>query len=236
LLFTLKPKKMPLSRDRIIEGGLTITIGLMGWLLLQTYDLNGKVSALDSNMTEAKNRMDRIATAIPSVAERVARQELGSPATAVIVATKPVEAAPNRWESTILVFDVGRASVTSYSVPLAGEFDRAAFTTTTGAALAAERHAQSFQDLEANLRNIQDTTRIADVIVPYSSFVLRSATAADYVATFRALHGTDSARVKTISVSTTPMTWQTINTELTRHPDKYQPTNDAPPSTRDRRY
>jgi len=32
----------------------------MGWLLLQTYDLNGKVSALDSNMTEAKDRMNRI--------------------------------------------------------------------------------------------------------------------------------------------------------------------------------
>ena len=49
-----------MTRDRIIEVGLTITIGLMGWLLLQTYDLNGKVSALDSNMTEAKDRMNRI--------------------------------------------------------------------------------------------------------------------------------------------------------------------------------
>ena len=222
-----------MSRDRILEivAGLII-VGIL-WSLRQTYDLNAKVSALDSNVTASNSRMDRIATAIPSVAERVAQQDLRSPATAVIIATKPVEAAPNRWQSTILVFDVGKASVTSYSLPLAGQFDKAAYTTTTGAAFAAEQHAQSFQDLETNLRNMQDSTHIADVIVPYSSFVLRSATAADYMATFKALHGTDSARVKTLSVSKTPMTWQSINGELARHPDRYQSTNDSAPTNRD---
>lgn len=154
----------------------------------------------------------------------------------MVVATKPVEAAPNKWESTILVFDVGNGAVTSYSLPLAGQFDKAAYAKTTGAALAAERHAQSFQDLETNLRNMQDTTRIADVIVPYSSFIFRDATAADYKATFKAVHGPDSARVSMHTFSRTPLTWQTINGELARHPDRYQPTNDSPPNNRDRRY
>ncbi|MCU1338452.1 MAG: hypothetical protein JWO19_4033 [Bryobacterales bacterium] len=220
----------------MIEAGFTITIGLMGWLLFQTYSLNGKVSALDSNMTETKDRVNRIATAIPSVAERVAQQEVKSPAKAVIVATKPVETAPNKWASTILVFDIGNAAVTSYSLPLAGQFDKGAYAKTRGAALATDSYAQSFQDLQTNLRNMQDTTRIADVIVPYYSFVLRSATAADYMATFKVLHGTDSARVKTISVGKTPITWQTINGELARHPERYQPTNDTPSANRDRRY
>lgn len=57
------------SRDRILEivAGLII-VGIL-WSLRQTYDLNAKVSALDSNVTASNSRMDRIATAIPSVAE-----------------------------------------------------------------------------------------------------------------------------------------------------------------------
>jgi hypothetical protein len=231
-----------LTRERLIDvalacagGAVVVILGGVGWLVVQTFDLKGKVSALDSNLTDTNGRVERMASAMPSVAVRVAQQDLRTPAKTVVVATKPVEASPNKWESTILVFDVGNALVTSYSVPLAGQFDKAAYTATTGGALAAERHALSFQDLETNLRNVQDTTRIADVIVPYSSFVFRSATAADYRATFKVLHGTDSARVKTISVGTTPMTWQTINEELAKHPDKYQPMSVAQPE-RDRRY
>lgn len=227
-----------MTRDRIIEIAAGVLIAGVAWGLHQTYDLNAKVSALDSNVSAANNRMDRIATAIPSVAERLAQQEVGNPAKTVVVATKPVEAAPNKWESTILVFDVDKRAVTTYSLPLADQYDRAVFARTTGAALAAERHAQSFQDLETNLRNMQDTTRIADVIMANSSFILRDASAADYMATFKAVHGPDNARVRTQSLKRAPVTWQTINGELSRYPGKYQWTNDSAASqnNQDRRY
>lgn len=225
-----------MTRDRIIEVGLTITIGLMAWLLHQTYDLNGKVSALDSNMSEAKDRMNRITTAIPSIAEKVAQQDVHTPATAVVVATKPVQDSAHNWASTVLVYDVGKAAVTRFSLPLNGEFDRGAYAKVTGAAMATERNALSFKDLETDLRNVQDTTQMAEAIVANSSFILRSATADQYMATFRALHGTDSARVQKRTMSAANMTWQNINDDLARHPNQFRPTADSIPSTRDRRY
>src|SRR5690349_25094833 len=116
------------------------------------------------NLNDANGRIERVASALPSVAAQVAQQDVGRQAKTVVVATKPVEAQPNKWASTILVYDLDKAAVTSYYVPLTGQFDRDAYTKATGAALATDRRALSFQDLEANLRSMQDTTQIAALI------------------------------------------------------------------------
>jgi hypothetical protein len=235
--------KRTVTHDKLIEvmlsiagGAVLLLLGGVGWLVVQTFDLKGKVSSLDTNLTDTNGRVERLASAMPSVVVRLAQQDLAPPAKTVVVATKPFQDSAHRWASTIVVYDVGKAVATTFSLPLSGQYDRGAYTKAAGAALVTERHALSFKDLETDLRSVQDTTQIADLIVANSSFILRSATADQYMASFKAVHGTDSARVKTRALSAAKMTWQSINDDIAHHPDQFRPSADSIPNLRDRRY
>lgn len=160
-----------MKTDTIIEivlGSLILTA--LGWIAVQTYDLKGSVSAMDSTLNNTAQRVDRIADALPDVKVRVAYEEINRQYEGALVTTKPIETLPDEWASFVHYFDSIDESWFTFKVPLEGQDDDTLKYWMAGIAATSDLHSVSFKELEAMSVEIKQPVVVPSYVDQDASF------------------------------------------------------------------
>lgn len=200
----------------------TVVVSGVGWLMLTTYSMNGTLSSVQSDLSSTNRRIERIATALPSVAHRIAVQETTEPASAVVIATKPVSAEGGGLASALHVLDPVNSRTTTYLL----RFDSASTSDMAhqirGIALTTERWAASLSDMREHLIAIHDTTTFPLYVDLDASYVMRRTSADAYLRLIELSSLFDSADRLVTSLPSELHSWRSINGELIVNQSKYR--------------
>lgn len=92
----------------IIISTIILVLGVGGWLIVQTSGMNRNLGSLeakvDAKLSEHASRIDRIATALPDVGVRIAKDELSKPVITAVLVTNPTKTAKGRWVTGVQSF------------------------------------------------------------------------------------------------------------------------------------
>lgn len=130
---------------------ISVVLGVLGWLALTIFNMNGTLSKVDtqvarvvpmadqfpiltSKLTSTVKRVDKIAEYLPLLQIKLAKEELSKIVRTAIVATVPRKNAKGTWEVVINVYDVDRSKNTSYLIPVKNSKDKTPLYTALGAA------------------------------------------------------------------------------------------------------
>jgi hypothetical protein len=68
-----------------------VILAYFGWLGLNVYNMNGNLTGLNDKHSALKERVDRIADALPGIGAKVAAEELNKQFSAAVVVSQPVQ-------------------------------------------------------------------------------------------------------------------------------------------------
>jgi hypothetical protein len=139
------------TRERVavavISIATTVLIGLLSWLLLNSFDTNGSLRALDARLTSTNESVERIRNVLPTVATQVAAGERLAQNLAAVVVTAPRRVDSSTIRRVIQVIDLPNASASLlYMSGSLTNVDKALYSV-RGSVLKTERFAPTFADL-----------------------------------------------------------------------------------------
>lgn len=212
-------------KDKIPEvviGG--VLVAGAGWLINQTYVINRGLGSLDAKVeakfSEHSGRIDRIATALPDVRIRIAKEELSKPVESAVVVLDPVKTSKGKWVTGFHVMDASTNTRSTYWVSVKGPQDREIAWLASGAVLEADPDALSFKTLATFSSDIGTPTPLPSYVQSQNSYVLRKPSANYAKALAEVLRGR-SATEQTATVPAGVNTWEKLAAELTKNRDQY---------------
>ncbi len=160
-----------MKTDTIVEIVLgSIICAALGWVIVQTYDLKGSVTSMESTLNHTVQRVDRIADALPDVKVHVAYEKYYNQYKRALVTTKPIETLPDEWVSYVHYFDSINDRWFTFVVPLEGQNDDAIKFRVAGIATTSDLHLVSFTELEAISFEIKQPVVVPTYIDQDASF------------------------------------------------------------------
>jgi len=202
----------------------TVLVGGGGWLISQTYAINRALGSLEtkveSKLSEHWGRIDRIASALPDVRIRIAKEELSKPLTTAVVVLDPVKNSKGKWVAGLHVIDAVAMTRNTYVVPVKGPGDKEIAWLASGAAFEADPDALSFKTLAAFSSDAGTPTSAPAYVLPHNSYILRKPSA-NYVQSLAAILKGRSAVHQTVPFQTNVKSWEKLAAELKQNPDTY---------------
>lgn len=198
-------------------GGVVglIIVGTAGFVLKEMYDLNANQRATDERVAAAMGRIDRIASVLPDIRIRIAKEETAAPLRAAVVVANPVKAASGRWVTPVHLIDIGARQRHTYLIGVSGPDDWTAAHLASGAGLFLEKNAVSFESLKEWSAEAQEPTSLPDWLVTSHSLALRHPKS-DFAKTFdKAIH--NAAKDAVTENATVPLegsSWNKLTLEL----------------------
>ncbi len=212
-------------QDKIPEIVIGVVIvGGGGWLINQTYGMNRNLGSLeakvDAKFSEHANRIDRIATALPDVGVRIAKDELSKPVTAAVLVMAPVKTDKGRWVTGIQVLDTTTKTHSTYLIPAKGPTDKEAMWLANGAIYDVDPNALSLKVLSKYSSTIGTPVSPPAYIAQQYSYVLR-ASSTEYGKVLLGVLKSHSVTEKTIAFSENISSFEKLSAELAANPSKY---------------
>ena len=212
-------------QDKILEIVIgTALVGGGGWLINQTYGMNRGLGSLeakvDAKFSEHASRIDRIATALPDVGVRIAKDELAKPVTTAVLVADPVKTTKGGWVTGIQVLDSTSKTHSTYLVTAKGPKDKEAMWLANGAVYDADPSALSLKVLSKYSSTVGAPVASPGYLAPQYSYVLRTSSS-DYKKALLEVLKSRSVTEKTIAFSENISSFEKLSTELSTNPDKY---------------
>lgn len=140
-----------ITKERVAVGVVsvagTVLLTLLGWLLLNSFDTNGSLRALDARLASTNESVERIRNVLPTVATQVAAGERLAQNLAAVVVTAPRRVDSVTINRIIQVIDLPNASASLlYVSGSIANVDKALYSV-RGSVLRTERFAPTFADL-----------------------------------------------------------------------------------------
>ncbi|MEW6264110.1 MAG: hypothetical protein AB1641_13635 [Thermodesulfobacteriota bacterium] len=201
-----------------------VLIGGGGWLINQTYAINRAVGSLeakvDAKLSEHWGRIERIASVLPDVRIRIAKEELSKPVATAVVVVDPVKTSKGNWIAGLHVIDTMAMTKSTYLVPVKGPEDKEVAWLASGAAVETDPDAVSFKSLAAFSSDVGTPTAAPGYVIPHNSYVLRKPSAA-YIKSLNGILRGKSAMPETASLPINLNSWEKLTAELKQNHEKY---------------
>lgn len=201
-----------------------VLIGGGGWLINQTYGINRALGSLEAKvearLSEHWGRIDRIASALPDVRIRIAKEELSKSLTTAVVLVDPVKTSKGNWVAGLHVIDATAMTRSTYLVPVKGPEDKEVAWLARGAVFEADPDAVSFKTLAAFSSDVGTPTSAPAYVLADNSYIFRKPSAS-YVKSLAGIFQERSAVHETASIQTNVNSWEKLAAELKQNPEKY---------------
>jgi hypothetical protein len=159
---------------------VVIILGGLGWLLIQVFEIKGTVGSVDQRVDDTRQRLDRIAQALPDLRVRVAKDEVSRPVETAVVSTKAFQLQSGKWFSAVYVLDTSQLKRFVYLVKSNGPDDKTLQDIVAGSVAQADNSAVSFAQLESFSSVVGKPVYVPLYVEKKASFVLRMS-AKDYI-------------------------------------------------------
>lgn len=211
-------------QDKISQITITLVLGVGGWLIVQTYGMNRNLGSLeakvDAKLSEHASRIDRIATALPDVGVRIAKDELSKPVITAVLVTNPTKTAKGRWVTGVQVLDTTTKTHSTYLIPAKGPKDKEAMWLANGAVYDVDPSALSLKALSKYSSAVGAPVSPPAYIAQQYSYVLRTSSTEYKKLLFEVLKSR-SVTENTVALSKNINSFEKLTAELAENPSKY---------------
>ncbi|MFM7449346.1 MAG: hypothetical protein ACKO24_12210, partial [Leptolyngbyaceae cyanobacterium] len=104
----------------------TVVLGGLGYLVVKVSDIGGTLQAVDTKVVSTKERIDRIAEALPDMNIRISNEEIDKSISSALLTTKPFQDKDGKWFVFITLIDPGSKEKSTYKVLLKSKDDNRA--------------------------------------------------------------------------------------------------------------
>lgn len=175
---------------------LTIVLGALGWLAIQTYEMKGGLSevkggvaVVSGEVRSTSDRVERIAKALPEMNRYIASEDISAPISGMVVFGKPIQNKRGSWLTNLVLLDSKSSVALKYKWPLRGKDDQSAAYLVVGSIKSIDQQAVTFAHLKKSSQEMGAVVSIPASFNTNVSFVLREKSIEEYAETLSKVAG-----------------------------------------------